>query len=102
MTFLPFMIRFHAAIREGTKTHTFRPRRYGQPGDRLKTPCGVIKLIAVTRTTAAFVRDNHWADEGVDSPEEFVHVWNILHPRKGFDPATKGYLHHFEYEGPNG
>jgi hypothetical protein len=93
------MPRFHGDIREGTKTRTFRSKRYGQPGDRLKTPCGVIKLLAVTRTTAAFVRDNHWQDEGCDSPEDFVQVWTIVHPRKGFDPDYKGYLHHFEYEG---
>jgi len=37
---------------------------------------------------------NYYLDEGAKSPEEFIEVWNKLHP-KGFDPDQVVYFHKF-------
>ena len=34
-------------------------------------------------------------EEGCSSPEEFIEIWNGLHPR-GFHPDDWVYLHEFE------
>jgi uncharacterized protein YqfB (UPF0267 family) len=96
---MPFLERFADAIRSGRKTMTARTKRYGNAGDLLRTPCGLIKIVGVGRTTLGNVRDKHWHHEGVDSPEAFEAVWKQLHSRTGFDPERKVWLHRFEFVG---
>jgi hypothetical protein len=42
------------------------------------------------------VRDHLYAAEGADSPEEFVEVWNSIHPNKGFEEGQLVWVHWFE------
>ena len=96
---LPFRPEFEEAIRSGAKTVTSRTRRYGQINDVLHTPFGPVWLVGLYQVRLATVRDNFWRAEGVGSAEEFVETWVRLHPRKGFDPDQRVWLHEFEFLG---
>jgi len=99
MTWLPFLPRFVPYIRAGDKTMTARSKPYGKAGDVLRTPAGPVRLLSVRHVCLGFVRDFCWDQEGLNSPQEFEEVWRQIHPKAGFDPGRKVYLHHFEHIG---
>ena len=99
MRFLPFQAEFEEAIRSGRKTMTTRTRRYGRVGDILDTPFGPVGLVSLIPVNLAVVRDHYWRQEGLESPEDFAATWKRLHPRKGFDPDQRVWLHEFEFLG---
>ena len=99
MRFLPFQAEFEEAIRSGRKTMTTRTRRYGKVGDILDTPFGAVRLLDVRRVCLGAVRVHWYWDEGFDGPYRFEAAWARLHPRKGFDPDQRVWLHEFEFHG---
>jgi hypothetical protein len=38
---------------------------------------------------------NHWKEEGCESREDFIQLWQKIHPRKGYDPYQQVYVHIF-------
>ena len=100
---LPFLPRFHGAIRRREKTMTCRSTRKGKKGDRFTVP-GSNPPIRGVLTCDPFpiplgdVALNHWKEEGLSHPGEFIAVWNQLHP-SGYDPEKIQYAHQFEVDG---
>jgi hypothetical protein len=94
--FLPFKEGFREAVMTGRKTATARTRRFGDVGDVVATPFGPVRLVGVYRLTLDSVRNVYWQEEGAGSPEDFTAIWNAIHPRKGFDPAQRVWLHRFK------
>lgn len=94
--FLPFLPRFREPVLRGVKTITTRSKKYGEPGDVLRTPFGLVRLTRVERRTLAHVRDNLWREEGVTCPDEFELVWREIHSTRGFQPDDVRVVHHFE------
>jgi len=87
------------------KTATSRNYRYGNIGDQFTVTIQVneetiyVKLFEIThieRVTLAFVRDHFYQQEGCDSEDEFIAIWNEIHPRKRFDDEQKVWLHLFK------
>jgi len=64
-------------LRGYRKRATSRNKRYGNVG-------------------LAFVRDHFYHEEGCDSEDEFIAIWNEIHPRKKFDDEHKVWLHLFK------
>ncbi|HYZ93478.1 MAG TPA: ASCH domain-containing protein [Actinomycetota bacterium] len=94
---LPFRDDMLEAIRAGRKSCTARTKRFGKPGDLLDTQgAGTVRLVSVEKLPLAVVRDEHWAQEGMSSPEDFVRVWAEIHSHKGFVPDQMVWLHTFE------
>lgn len=98
LKFMPFYDRFVEPIRSGEKIVTARTRRWGNAGDLLQTPAGVIRLLAVYKRMLGEVRDQWYLREGCASPEDFEAVWKTIHPRRGFRYNDLVYLHEFEYD----
>lgn len=94
--FLAFYPRFREPVLTGVKTKTARTKRYGAPGDVLRTPFGDVRLVAVERVSLADVAEKHWREEGTSGPEEFKAVWSQIHPLRGFRPDDLVWLHRFE------
>lgn len=93
---LPFRPEFKDAVLSGRKTATCRTKRYGDPGDELRTPFGSVRLTAVVERMLWDVAENYFREEGLESSEDFQQVWKKLHPRAGFRPNDIVYLHRFE------
>lgn len=96
MAYLPFYPRFHDLIRSGVKNRTARTKKYGEAGDVVNSPVGPLRIKSVHLESLEAIRDVFWKDEGVESPDEFVKVWCRIHPRAGWTPAKRVWLHHFE------
>lgn len=94
--FLPFLPEFHEAIRGGRKTVTTRSEAYGAAGEIVDSPVGPLRLLEVRPERLHVVAHDHWREEGVESPEAFIAIWNRLHPRRGFEPDALRVLHRFE------
>ena len=94
--FIPFLPGFHEPIRARRKTMTARTRKYGNPGDYLRSPAGLLRLVDVDRIPLRVVAERYWRQEGVDGPEDFARVWKQIHPQRGFQPEDLVWLHEFE------
>jgi len=91
----PFMRRFHDSMEKGIKTCTTRSRPYGRFG--YKWQCGgrTYRTLGIVSLPLGYVARNLWAQEGCDSPEHFIEVWNEIHPFKEYNPNTKKMVHFF-------
>ena len=93
---IPFLDVWRAPMLGGTKTHTCRSKKYGEPGDRFRQFGALFELVSVEKLSLEIVRDGYWQEEGCRSPEHFVEVWESLHPGRGFVPSDQRWLHGFK------
>jgi hypothetical protein len=87
-----------------SKCATSRNKKYGNPGDTFSvtfigcssgTWTRVYRLMFVEKVSLGFVAKFFYSMEGCLTPDEFVKVWNDIHPRKKFDPEQLVWLHVF-------
>ena len=102
---IPFNEWSKAILRANHKTATSRNKRYGNVGDTFTVNCGYsyiddgfmrFELTYVERVTLAFVRDKFYWEEGCQSEDMFIQIWNEIHPKKRFDDEQKVWLHIFK------
>jgi hypothetical protein len=79
----------------GVKTHTCRSQRYGEPGDQFEVFGATFELVRVWIATLDTVAMRYFDVEGCASPDEFIEVWDKIHPRRRFNPDDVRWLHHF-------
>ena len=93
--FIPFNDWSKNKLHRGIKTATCRSKPYGEVNDTFEVflenrPRGqrVVSYIvaSITKKSLKDVSKNHFAEEGAKSPEEFIEVWNDIHPHRGFQP----------------
>lgn len=115
---VPFQAEFYPKLRSGEKTATTRPSAIGKVGekflvlalidgwalgyDRLlagmtveDTKDMVFEITAREKVSLADVALHHFREEGVDSPEAFVKIWERLHPYVRFQAAEMKIFHRF-------
>lgn len=99
-SYLPFRESFREAVISGRKTATTRSEAYGAVGDVLDTPFGSVELTDVRRVPLTLVANGFYAQEGLDSPEAFIAIWNEIHPRRKYRPEDVKTIHFFKFLGP--
>ena len=82
-------------LRNSRKTATSRNKKYGTYGDTFIVDGMKFKLISITYITLLDVAYNHFKEEGAKNPQEFIDVWNELHPKTKFVENQKVYFHTF-------
>lgn len=82
-------------LEQGRKTATTRTERYGEPGDRFEAAEQTYELTHVVEVPLAVVAEYFYSEEGAESPDEFVEVWNDIHYRRGFEAEWPVWLHLF-------
>ena len=99
---IPFNDWSKARLRANHKIATSRNKRYGNVGDTFTVECGYsnqplhrYELTHVERVSLAFVRDKFYWEEGCNSEDMFIQVWNDIHPKKKFNDEHKVWLHLF-------
>jgi len=92
---IPFKPRFEEPMLKGVKTWTARTRRYGKPGDTFTAFGDEFRILKVERRTLEDVAD-HWAEEGFINKLSFIEFWKRIHPRKGYVPSQRVYVHIFK------
>lgn len=92
---IPFKRMFWLKMADGVKTATSRTKKYGEAGDRFLCNNCEYELTSVHSTDLGYIADTLWQEEGCDSKEHFIEVWNDIHPIKKYAPSTMVYLHRF-------
>ncbi len=92
---ISFLDRFRDAMLNDVKDCTTRMRPMGQMGDRFIAFGAEFELLSIEHVHLGDVADILWKEEGASSRSEFIEIWKTIHPRKGFDPARRAWLHRF-------
>jgi len=91
---IPFKERFREPMIKGAKTWTSRTKPYGKPGDTFDVFGHTFEIVKTQRRILDDVAE-HYNEEGCASREDFVELWKKIHPRKGFNPWQRVYVHIF-------
>jgi len=83
------------------KTATTRSKRYGEPGDTFEVdlsprPFKSYELVSIELMTLKEIAEEHYDEEGAESPQEFIEVWNEIHPFRKYRPDDKKWFHKFK------
>jgi uncharacterized protein YqfB (UPF0267 family) len=89
-----------AKCMQGKKTATSRPFQYGYAGDFFRLFIGnremYFELTGVRVITLKEVAEQHFKEEGFNSPDEFKAEWRAIHPNKGYQDNWMVYFHTFK------
>lgn len=94
---IPFRKDMMLAICEGRKRMTSRNSRYPL-GTHMYCQHGwdlIIQVTDVKRMRLGNVAQQHFKDEGFDSPAAFIDVWNEIHPKKRYSAIQTVWVHTF-------
>lgn len=98
---IPFLERFRRDIVTGQKIMTTRTKKYGEVGDYFWVDDGSyrtkIVLLAVFRIRLFHVAYHFYRAEGLRTPEDFITVWNQIHPKRNYvvDEQNNFFVHVF-------
>jgi len=92
---IPFLPQFHDVMLNGTKTMTSRTRKYGEKGDTFPAFEQVFEIVNVFQLRLDVVAWLHSREEGAKDPQDFMKVWALIHPRKGYVPEQEVWVHEF-------
>lgn len=93
---IPFRDGFKDVMLNGTKTMTCRSKAYGKAEDTFEAFGTKFVIIEVKKMKLGIVAFDHYKDEGCKSSDEFIEIWNEIHPWKGFQAETMVFAHRFE------
>ena len=90
---LPFLPEFQPRLLDGKKTCTSRNKKYGNPGDRFQAFGEWFEFTGVKSKKLRDVEFFYYAEEGFNAPLEFRDCWCRIHPRAGWTPDKKVWMH---------
>jgi len=93
---IPFRWRFRGPMLSGKKTMTSRTSKMGQAGDTFTAFGHRFEITRVQLLTLDEISEKYWREEGVESPSQFVIVWNSIHPVKRFVKDQLVFSHIFK------
>lgn len=96
---IPFREDMACMIIAGGKHCTTRSKKYGEVGDqffvRWKGITQNMRLTHVERQNLGYVATFLHDAEGCYSGTDFINLWNEIHPKVGFKPDEKKWVHWF-------
>ncbi len=98
---IPFNDWSKERLADGRKTATCRSKKYGEPGNTFQVNCwpGPVKtfeIMSITKKKLMTVANEHYDEEGAESPQEFIEQWNLIHPRRKYQPMDEKWFHRFK------
>lgn len=98
--FIPFQPKFEKSMLSGNKTATTRTTRFGYPGDWFEAFGRVFTLTEVYPTFLDVAISRHYLEEGFNSPQEFIDLWDRLHHGVPYlkRPGRSVYFHRFSLQ----
>jgi len=89
------------------KRCTSRNKKYGEVGDTFTSydesyistdskPLIKYQITHIEKVSLGFVAEHLYELEGAETPEEFIKVWEGVHPVIGFVPEQKVWIHMFK------
>jgi len=91
---IPFKERFREPMLRGIKCWTSRTKRYGNIADTFEVFGETFVITEISKMKLKAVGDRYLV-EGCESREDFIELWQKLHPRTGFNPEQLVFVHVF-------
>lgn len=92
---IPFLQEFKERMLSGQKTATTRSKKYGDSGDTFKIFGAEFRIIKTLKMPLSAIAYAFYKQEGFETRQGFVNIWNRLHPRRGYQPDDKKFIHFF-------
>ena len=96
---IPFSNEMARAVLANRKFCTSRNKRYGHVGDtfrvEVKECYADFELVAIVARPLWFVACWLHIAEGFDDETGFTRIWELLHPKKGWEPYKTVWVHWF-------
>lgn len=92
---IPFLPEFQERMLKGDKTATTRSKKYGEAGDTFKKFGATFRIIIVLKLPLSAIAYAFYKNEGFKTRQGFIDIWKRLHPRRGYNPEDKKYIHFF-------
>lgn len=96
---IPFLPEWKDKMLSGQKTCTSRNKKYGQIGDTFNIYGATFELTNINSEYLFYVATSLFKEEGCTTPNEFIEVWERIHPKKGFVRQQSVWVHHFRIKG---
>lgn len=93
---IPFNEWSRDKLKRKIKESTCRTYRMGKHGDFFTVGITQFVLEDVLSCKLWIVAEQFFKEEGCKSKEEFIQVWESLHPHAGYQPNQNVYLHFFK------
>lgn len=94
---ISFLHRWKSLMISGDKTMTCRTSCMANPGDTFAAFGYIFLVKSVIVVPLKVVATEYYEQEGCKSPNEFVKIWETIHP-KGFKGDEIVFLHKFELQ----
>jgi hypothetical protein len=91
-----FLPEFEERLCSGRKTATSRTKPLGKPGDVFYVFGQQFEFTLVRPHSLGFVAQARYRQEGFETSEAFIAIWEKIHPRKGYDPKQTIWYHEFK------
>jgi len=78
-----------------SKCATSRNKKYGNVGDIFYVGDDKYKITMIKKLPLFFIANELFRTEGCTDPQEFIDIWEEIHPRKGWVDEQKVYYHYF-------
>ena len=79
------------------KTATSRNKCYGERNDVFIIRNKIFRITNIRQLKLITIATYCFKDEGCETPEEFINVWKSIHPRLGWTPDKRVWIHYFTY-----
>lgn len=93
---IAFKEEFREVMLNGDKTFTSRTKKMGTYNDTFEIFGATFRIKDVSRMTLNTVAHAFYKEEGCKLPDDFITIWQKIHPRKGFVPEQWVFVHEFE------
>ena len=94
---IPFKEWSKKLLKQGKKTATSRTKQYGKKDDYFEIDGYWFQLTDdPVKLTLHDVTMFHLYDEGAETKQEFVDIWNEIHPRRGYQANDEVWFHSFK------
>lgn len=93
---IPFLSRFKKPILSGQKTTTARVKKHGNIGDIFSAFGCDFELVKIGKVLLSNVATSYYSQEGFTSKQEFINIWKLIHPIRGYDSKQIVWLHQFK------
>ena len=81
----------------GLNTATTRTKPMGDPRDYFIAFGKEFHIHGVINMDLFHVALEYFKQEGFKTPEEFIKIWDKIHPKKKYDPNQHVYIHLFHF-----
>lgn len=93
---IPFWRQFKQPMLNKQKTMTSRNEKYGDVGYTFEAFGATFEILSISKKQLQVVAFVWYREEGFKNPYSFIKCWEELHPRKGYVPEQKVWVHVFE------